>query len=366
MCAIMINYDYILLSSWKLMNISREVPEIWKKLSIHMLCRLTCTLIIKLSSKKKHARCILLFMDFLQRLLNFEVGKLDEIGPIWTKFPNELVTEVPLPSEKSWASQLSYHQAPWSHQCCQDQFTLFLTSFVYLSWENQHVAGAYIESCTNKAYHRLTYNHDVQRFDSGGILPALGLQSFKYSCRVELMLWVVRCTLILELENLASWLETFWSCVSFDIYSQRFDLAPWWFIYSFCLFSWRLSKEATKQIPKTSHWKDKNTQLHVTQDPNIFRKVPLGSKQWHWVGPRFPAKSLFFCASISVMHHAFDRNGQTQDVSQNRKYKTTGWYVCFCSKVVGHDWKGGATVLRTPFNKKFKLCRSHIPIQHNI
>ncbi len=51
-CAIMINYDYILLSSWKLMNISREVPEIWKKLSIHMLCRLTCTLIIKLSSKK--------------------------------------------------------------------------------------------------------------------------------------------------------------------------------------------------------------------------------------------------------------------------------------------------------------------------
>ena len=83
--------------------------------------------------KKKHARCILLFMDFLQRLLNFEVGKLDEIGPIWTKFPNEVVTEVPLPSEKSWASQLSYHQAPWSHQCCQDQFTLFLTSFVYLT-----------------------------------------------------------------------------------------------------------------------------------------------------------------------------------------------------------------------------------------
>ena len=50
----MINYDQLcgLYTTWKRMNISEEVPEIWKTLSNHMLCCLRCTLIIKLFRKK--------------------------------------------------------------------------------------------------------------------------------------------------------------------------------------------------------------------------------------------------------------------------------------------------------------------------
>lgn len=71
-----INYDQfrgLLYTSWKCMNISEEVPEIWKTLSNHMLCCLRCTLIIKLFCKKTPSLHSSLH-GLSTELLNFEVA----------------------------------------------------------------------------------------------------------------------------------------------------------------------------------------------------------------------------------------------------------------------------------------------------
>lgn len=149
--------------------------------------------------------------------------------------------------------------------------------------------------CTRKKSNlvKLTNNH-FQGSDSGGIL---GLESFKYSCRVELMF-------LSKLHfDFDSWVGKYYTMAG----NLLVKLLFFWYLFAkirpclgglFALFDlltlWRFSK-ATKRSQNDK--KHQNNTCHPASYNIGTSSVPLGSKQWHWVGPRFPAKSLSFCAS---------------------------------------------------------------------
>lgn len=224
--------------------------------------------------QKKHGRCILLFMDFL---LNF-----------WTlKWLNSTLSFV----EIRW-TLVQYGQSflmNWYPRSLSQVKKAWPPNCPTTKRPDRTNAVRTNSPCSSPAlstWRLASWETHFQRSDSGGIL---GLESFKYSCRVELM--------VLSKLHFDSWVGKYYTMDGNLLVMLLF----FWYLLTkirpclgglFALFDlltlWRFSKATRRSQNATCHPASYNIGTS---------SVPLGSKQWHWVGPRFPAKSLSSCAS---------------------------------------------------------------------
>lgn len=247
-------------------------------------------------------------MDFL---LNFWTLKwlhstLSLVEIRWTlvqfgqSFLSFLVSEVPLPSEKgAWPPNCPTTKRPDRTNAVRTNSPCSspaLSTWRLASWETQRFAHAYVKSCNKQG---LPTNH-FQRSDSGRSWR--GLERFKYSCRVELMLWV-SCTLTLELENIAG---------------NLLVMLLYWYLFTKirpCLgglvalfdlqYSLHVDFPRPPNDPKTSHWKRQKTPKRYMsrsqlQHRNIFRASRI--KAMALGGASIPCKkSVLLCLKASCI-----------------------------------------------------------------